>query len=458
MADIQFNVPIWGDQGSVWPDGYYYVEGEAPVDAWDNKFNYEVSRVLKNDVVPRLNNLLEMTKGTTRPSTPEEGQLFWDIDGVNDDGTPQLDIRSEENQQWYTFATKTWVQSNASSYDSDRVDGLHLDEFAMNRRTFHVYAADSSSTEYNKICKISDGSNNEQGGFRAYIVNANDFVKTTPYTITLTGNVRTSTYDIQHWTEGTRLTDGTKNADFIVTETAGTGANGENEYYLYVRSANFTDSVIVVEHANRFGEFDYQSNLESSEVVGTEVYNTETATESTESRYGPIYSEGDRVATRNWVMNNNTDADTLDGLDSSRFAIKDQNETITGNWSFDSGTSFGGSVELGANVDAGDNFINNVGRITFESDENDVIAMRDVTDGQGPPYTFLFNDRDLRFWSTTKTGEIALFQTDGDVKFKNGELETQTGWAITSGIKRRLYVGYSFPSDATDGDLLFEPV
>jgi hypothetical protein len=347
MADIQLDIPTWDAQGSLWPDGYYYVEGEAPVDAWDNKFNYEVSRVLNEDIVPRLNDSLEHSKGTTRPSQPEEGEIFWDIDGENNNGNPQFDIHSDANSQWYTLATRTWVQTNATASNSDKIDGLHLDQFAMNRRTFHVGSSDGT-TEYAKIAKISDGSTSEEGDFHMRLINASHSGYNAGRTLVLQGGVKKSSFDIKHHIEGTDYVD-VNTDDVLITETAGTGTNSENEYYIYIRLNGYTDSVVTVDHANTFGSFDFQENIAESNITGSIVYDTDTGTEDANSRYGPIYSEGDRVATRDWVLQNNTDAETLDGFDSSQFAILDQNETITANWTFDKRANFKNTIDVYAN-------------------------------------------------------------------------------------------------------------
>lgn len=79
MSNLTSNLTQWGSSGSIYPDGYNYLEGEQPVDAWDNYFNYhtiEEIHSLQNVVNARI----EADSGSARPTSPETPHIFYDTD------------------------------------------------------------------------------------------------------------------------------------------------------------------------------------------------------------------------------------------------------------------------------------------------------------------------------------------------------------------------------------------
>lgn len=82
MSNLTTDLKSWGSTGQLWPDNYSYAEGEAPVDAWDNKLNSEVINNIKDGLIPTVNGRLESDAATTRPTSPETGHLFFDTDNT----------------------------------------------------------------------------------------------------------------------------------------------------------------------------------------------------------------------------------------------------------------------------------------------------------------------------------------------------------------------------------------
>lgn len=80
MANYTSNLKTWGSTGSEFPSGYNYVEGEQPVDEWDNFVNHNVIDDLINHLIPLTNKRLESLADTSTPSSPELGHQFYDTD------------------------------------------------------------------------------------------------------------------------------------------------------------------------------------------------------------------------------------------------------------------------------------------------------------------------------------------------------------------------------------------
>lgn len=79
MANLTSNLKTFGSTGTEYPDGYSYLEGEQPVDDWDNYVVYHTIEEIHNlqDVV---NDRLESGQGTSLPGNSENGELFYDSD------------------------------------------------------------------------------------------------------------------------------------------------------------------------------------------------------------------------------------------------------------------------------------------------------------------------------------------------------------------------------------------
>lgn len=96
MTDYNSQVPTWGSTGEAPPSGYSYAEGEQPVDAWDNNFNYNVSEDLSH-LTELTNERLDSGQGddwAARPANPNPGEMFY----RNNDG--QLRFWREPLNDW----------------------------------------------------------------------------------------------------------------------------------------------------------------------------------------------------------------------------------------------------------------------------------------------------------------------------------------------------------------------
>jgi hypothetical protein len=79
MADYTTNLKDWASTGQPWPTDYKYTVDEAPIDVYDNNFNYNTIKDIKH-LIALTNSRIESEKGSTKPSTPESEHLFIDSD------------------------------------------------------------------------------------------------------------------------------------------------------------------------------------------------------------------------------------------------------------------------------------------------------------------------------------------------------------------------------------------
>lgn len=82
MASYTSNLKSWGATGQEYPDGYSYLEGEQPVDAWDNFVTSEVISDIKDHLIPLTNGRVESDKGVAggEPTSPDASHLYYDED------------------------------------------------------------------------------------------------------------------------------------------------------------------------------------------------------------------------------------------------------------------------------------------------------------------------------------------------------------------------------------------
>jgi hypothetical protein len=78
MANYTSNLKIWGSTGEAYPDGYSYIEGEQPVDAWDNFFAYNTQQDIDH-LIQLTNDRIETDSGdaSSFPSNPESSHLYY---------------------------------------------------------------------------------------------------------------------------------------------------------------------------------------------------------------------------------------------------------------------------------------------------------------------------------------------------------------------------------------------
>lgn len=81
MSNYSTLLKTWGDTGSEYPAGYFHLEGEQPVDAWDNFLKYNIVEDLKH-LIELTNDRIESDTGAagSEPTNPEQSHLYHDLD------------------------------------------------------------------------------------------------------------------------------------------------------------------------------------------------------------------------------------------------------------------------------------------------------------------------------------------------------------------------------------------
>lgn len=137
------------------------------------------------------------------------------------------------------------------------------------------------------------------------------------------------------------------------------------------------------------------------------------------------------------------DASMLAGVGPSSYARLGQSETVSAQWTLNSGLNMANSTISDVNsVDSGDTSA----ALLLNAGLADISVQ---TGGGGSGVA--------RVYDNANSQPIADFNEGGGVKFPNGDLETRGGWMVDSDTPRSIYVGTSFPSGAENGDFLFEP-
>ena len=78
------------------------------------------------------------------------------------------------------------------------------------------------------------------------------------------------------------------------------------------------------------------------------------------------------------------------------------------------------SAALPGSIDMGGSNLNNVGTSSFSNSGNDFWFIEDGSGGTNTsPHTARFDDRDLRFWTGTGVGSVAVFSQNGDLSIPN---------------------------------------
>lgn len=77
MSNYSSSLKTWGATGSEYPDGYSYVAGDQPVDAWDNFVTDNLITDVQH-LISLTNDRLESDVGTAPPGTLETGHMFYD--------------------------------------------------------------------------------------------------------------------------------------------------------------------------------------------------------------------------------------------------------------------------------------------------------------------------------------------------------------------------------------------
>lgn len=100
MANYTSNLKTWGSTGEEFPDNYNYVEGEQPVDAWDNFVTHNVFTDIDH-LVSLTNTRLESVQGTSHPSSPESGEFSYRTDSPSAGSGDQLFQYDDSSASWH---------------------------------------------------------------------------------------------------------------------------------------------------------------------------------------------------------------------------------------------------------------------------------------------------------------------------------------------------------------------
>lgn len=111
MADYSTLLKTWGDAGEEYPNGYQYVSGEQPVDAWDNFVNSNLIEDVQY-LIELTNKRLESGRDSSYPGSPERGEMVWRHDNT------RLTIYDDLGDDWYEFAFMVDVDAVQSFADS----------------------------------------------------------------------------------------------------------------------------------------------------------------------------------------------------------------------------------------------------------------------------------------------------------------------------------------------------
>jgi len=117
MASYTTNLKSWGEVGQEFPNNYSYIEGEAPVDAWDNFLNYNLISDVKDHLIPLTNSRIESDYGASggEPTSPEGSHLYHNTDDE------KLNIWNTTTSKWdeiLTSATKSVSVSTLEASNS----------------------------------------------------------------------------------------------------------------------------------------------------------------------------------------------------------------------------------------------------------------------------------------------------------------------------------------------------
>lgn len=144
MANYTTKLKAWGSTGTTFPDNYSYLEGEAPVDAWDNFLTHNLISDVRNHLIPLTNSRIESDSGAAFPSSPEDGHLFYDTD----DGDRRVFRYRADTTAWEDFAMGKDLRGHIG--DTTNPHSISLDDARSenNSLTDHVNLSDDTQLRF----------------------------------------------------------------------------------------------------------------------------------------------------------------------------------------------------------------------------------------------------------------------------------------------------------------------
>lgn len=157
MANYDTLLKTWGDLGSEYPAGYAYVEGEQPIDAWDNFFASNVVKDIDH-LLGLTNKRIETDSGVAgeEPGSPESSHLYHDTDNET------LSVWNSTSSAWDDLLKTGAPAGSLTSYPLPAGDindgagsGLDADLLDGNEATSFASVA-SGGTEHPTYATLSD--------------------------------------------------------------------------------------------------------------------------------------------------------------------------------------------------------------------------------------------------------------------------------------------------------------
>jgi hypothetical protein len=297
MADYDTLLETWGSTGSKYPSGYSYIEGEQPVDDWDNFFAYNTVEDIDH-LIALTNDRVESGSGTSFPTTPETSHAFYRSDDE------RLYTWNSTQQEWNGV-----LKSDGDTLQGDLDLGGHvlkgigdlpldgkLDTSGNDIRdtasgkliydstagVIPLNALEQSDVTINTGSHISGGGQISLGGSLSVEVN-DDFLLNTGDRVT-----------------GELVSERSSSSRMFTASDSSTGDK------LSIRSTS-SGTFELVGYDSSDGAWDYNSSLS---------YDPGNARWT----FGSLPSiNGNNVATQTWV-NSNADADTVDGFQADELA------------------------------------------------------------------------------------------------------------------------------------------
>jgi hypothetical protein len=152
MPSYNTNLKTWGSTGQEYPDNYNYVEGEQPVDAWDNFLTSNVINDIEH-LIDTTNNELIARDGTVamNDDLPLGGN---NIDGVGDIVDSNSNTVYDVSEGW--IPAERIEQGNGSGLDADTLGGKNESELDVDK----VDGKDAAEISQGLPTVIASGSSN----------------------------------------------------------------------------------------------------------------------------------------------------------------------------------------------------------------------------------------------------------------------------------------------------------
>lgn len=191
-------------------------------------------------------------------------------------------------------ATEPWVSNDVTVSNSNRLGGLERSDIAQNQRTFPIDNG-GGTEQWFKIGRVDGGGSNYDVHLLLDLPSngpeAGDPCHTRVY---LNGRGVSETGIVAEWAQYGQ--ESSVRSEIVLTE------NANGAFFLYIRATSWVTTPLEVTHGKEPTNWDFQTGLTEADIEGSIVYDM--ANESSPSftaEYGPLYSNGDRVATRSWV-------------------------------------------------------------------------------------------------------------------------------------------------------------